>query len=99
MPAPRNTVLAALACALLAAAACASAGSGDASTTPYEIGGPQEAWIPMPDGVRLSADLFLPRGGQTGERFPVLLEYLPYRKVEDRGRNHALYSYFVRRGY
>ncbi|MBW2541282.1 MAG: CocE/NonD family hydrolase [Deltaproteobacteria bacterium] len=59
----------------------------------------REAWIPMPDGVRLSADLFLPQGGKAGQRFPVLLEYLPYRKVEDRGRNHALYSYFVRRGY
>jgi predicted acyl esterase len=59
----------------------------------------QEAWIPMPDGVRLAADLFLPRGGAPGERFPVLLEYLPYRKVEDRGRNHPLYAYFVRRGY
>lgn len=59
----------------------------------------QEAWIPMPDGVRLSADLFLPQGGQPGERFPVLLEYLPYRKIEDRGRNHPLYAYFVRRGY
>jgi putative CocE/NonD family hydrolase len=59
----------------------------------------QEAWIPMPDGVRLSADLYLPRGGKRGERFPVLLEYLPYRKIEARGRNHPLYSYFVRRGY
>jgi putative CocE/NonD family hydrolase len=59
----------------------------------------QEAWIPMPDGVRLSADLFLPQGGRPGERFPVLLEYLPYRKFEDRGRTHSLYAYFVRRGY
>ena len=33
------------------------------------------------------------------ERFPVLLEYLPYRKTEARGDRHALYSYFVRRGY
>ena len=64
----------------------------------YEIG-LQEAWIPMPDGVRLAADLFVPEGGEDGERFPVLLEYVPYRKTEDRGRNHALYSYFVRRGY
>jgi putative CocE/NonD family hydrolase len=28
-----------------------------------------------------------------------LLEYLPYRKTEARSRNHALYSYFVERGY
>jgi hypothetical protein len=59
----------------------------------------REAWIPLPDGVRLAADLFLPTGGAAGERFPVLLEYLPYRRSESRSRNHALYSYFVRRGY
>jgi predicted acyl esterase len=59
----------------------------------------REAWIPMPDGVRLAADLYVPTGGRAGERFPVLLEYLPYRKTEARRRNYALYSYFVRRGY
>jgi predicted acyl esterase len=64
----------------------------------YEIA-LEEAWIPMPDGVRLAADLFMPKGGATGERFPVLLEYLPYRKTESRSRNHAFYSYFVKRGY
>jgi putative CocE/NonD family hydrolase len=59
----------------------------------------REAMIPMPDGVRLAADLYVPTGGDPGERFPVLLEYLPYRKDESRARNWAVYSYFVRRGY
>ena len=59
----------------------------------------QEASISMPDGVRLSADLYQPTGGQAGETFPVLLEYLPYRKHEGRSRNWPLYSYFVQRGY
>src|SRR5688572_2587632 len=59
----------------------------------------QEAWISMPDGVRLSADLYQPTGGRAGEKFPVLLEYLPYRKHEGRSRNWPLYSYFVQRGY
>ena len=66
----------------------------------------REAWIPMRDGVRLAADLYVPtdatpaapRKGSSG-RFPVLLEYLPYRKTESRARSYALYSYFVRRGY
>ncbi len=58
-----------------------------------------ETWIPMADGVRLAADLFTPSGGAPGEQFPVLLEYLPYRKNESRQRNYSLYSYFVRRGY
>jgi putative CocE/NonD family hydrolase len=59
----------------------------------------EHTWIPLPDGVRLAAELFVPTGGEAGERFPVLLEYLPYRKTESRGMNYALYSYFVRRGY
>ena len=57
------------------------------------------AWIPMPDGVRLSADLYHPTGAAAGGKLPVLLEYLPYRKHEARSRNWPLYSYFVERGY
>jgi putative CocE/NonD family hydrolase len=59
----------------------------------------QEQWITMPDGIRLAADLYMPSGGTGSERFPVLLEYLPYRKTESRGRNYSMYSYFVERGY
>lgn len=59
----------------------------------------EDAWIPLPDGVRLSADLYVPEGAAEGERFPVLLEYLPYRKAESGSRNYGLYSYFVERGY
>lgn len=59
----------------------------------------REAWIPMPDDVRLAADLYVPAGAAPGEKFPVLLEYLPYRKTEARGRNWSLYSWFVERGY
>ncbi len=87
------------ACAVLALAGAGAAGAAEApSEALYEIE-LQEAWIPLPDGVRLAADLFLPTGADPDERFPVLLEYLPYRKAESRARNHALYSYFVRRGY
>ena len=56
-------------------------------------------WIPMPDGIRLSADLYHPAAAAAGEKLPVLLEYLPYRKHEARSRNWPLYSYFVERGY
>jgi predicted acyl esterase len=63
-----------------------------------------EAWITMRDGVRLAADIYTPQGGngQVGtakEKFPVLLEYLPYRKTEGRGDRYGLYAYFVRRGF
>ena len=58
-----------------------------------------EARIPMADHVQLAADLWMPTGGAAGERFPVLLEYLPYRKNEGRGDRYGVYSYFVQRGY
>ncbi len=58
----------------------------------------RQVWIPLPDGVRLAADLYLPE--DMGDKaLPVLLEYLPYRKDESRSRNFELYSYFVRKGY
>ncbi len=58
-----------------------------------------EASITMRDGVRLAADLYLPEGGEDDAAYPVLLEYLPYRKTEARSQSHRLYSYFVERGY
>ncbi len=58
----------------------------------------RQVWIPLPDGVRLAADLYLPE--DMGDKaLPVLLEYLPYRKDESRSRNFELYSYFVRKDY
>jgi putative CocE/NonD family hydrolase len=59
----------------------------------------KEAWIEMPDGVRLSADLYMPTNISAEDRLPVILEYLPYRKLERRSRNYSVYSYFVTRGY
>jgi len=59
----------------------------------------EEAWIPMPDGVRLAADLYRPADAEPDTAYPVLLEYLPYRKTEARARNYSLYSYFIERGY
>jgi predicted acyl esterase len=37
-------------------------------------------WLTMPDGVRLSATLAIPDPIYHNEKFPVLLEYKPYRK-------------------
>jgi hypothetical protein len=57
----------------------------------------REVMIPMLDGTRLAADLYIPEGAS--ERMPVLLEYLPYRKDEGRRNRFGLYAYFVDRGY
>jgi uncharacterized protein len=60
----------------------------------------ENTWIPMKDGVRLSAKLYMPDGAKPGERFPALLEYLPYRKDDDTAaRDYPIHSYFARRGY
>ena len=51
------------------------------------------AWIPMRDGVRLSANVFLPADRARG---PVILERTPYGKGAD---ITSLYQAFVDRGY
>jgi putative CocE/NonD family hydrolase len=63
-----------------------------------------QAWIPMKDEVRLAVNLYMPDGplstAHPGEKFPAILEYLPYRKDDwTLARDWDLHSYFVRRGY
>jgi putative CocE/NonD family hydrolase len=98
MELPARLVVAVLGACTLAGGQGPALAAEEPSPERYEIAF-REAVIPMPDGVKLAADLYLPSGGPRGERFPVLLEYLPYRKNEARGRDYPLYSYFVRRGY
>jgi predicted acyl esterase len=40
----------------------------------------RRSWIPMEDGVRLAASLYLPESTGSGGKAPVVLEALPYRK-------------------
>ena len=52
--------------------------------------------IPMRDGVKLSADLIRP----TGEgRFPVIIEYIPYRKDDLTRGGYDVHHYFAERGF
>ena len=58
-----------------------------------------ESRIPMPDGVRLAATLYMPVDPPE-ERLPAVLEYLPYRKDDGMlQRDLGLYPYLVQRGY
>ena len=57
-----------------------------------------KATIPMPDGVELAANLYMPADLRPGERVPALLEYLPYRKDDD-APEYATHAYFARHGY
>lgn len=68
-------------------------------TVPADSVAIREVWIPMPDGVQLAADLYMPAALSSTGPLPVLLEYLPYRKDEGRGNRYPLFSYFVRKGY
>jgi putative CocE/NonD family hydrolase len=58
-----------------------------------------EVQIKMSDGIKLAADIYWPAGADKKNRFPVLLEYTPYRKDESRARNYSLYSYFLEQDY
>ncbi|HVO46617.1 MAG TPA: CocE/NonD family hydrolase [Steroidobacteraceae bacterium] len=60
----------------------------------------EQTSIPMRDGVRLAVTLYMPTGAPKGARFPVLLEYLPYRKDDDEAvRDYGNHTYFARRGF
>jgi putative CocE/NonD family hydrolase len=54
--------------------------------------------IPMRDGVRLAADLYMPDSAEPGVRYPVVMEYIPYRKDEIMPGNR-FYEYLPRHGY
>ena len=57
-------------------------------------------FLTMKDGVRLAVTWYEPRARAPGEKFPVLLEYLPYRKDDSfYQRDYPLYSYFARHGF
>jgi putative CocE/NonD family hydrolase len=56
--------------------------------------------IPMKDGVRLAVTLYMPDGPGAKQRFPALLEYLPYRKDDGTAvRDYGNHAYFARRGF
>jgi len=71
------------------------------SPSPPQYGFTMErARIPMRDGVTLAVTLYTPKGAPHGTRFPVLLNYLPYRKDDDEAQEqYGLFSYFARRGF
>lgn len=57
----------------------------------------ENVFIPMPDGTRLAARLFLPADG---EPVPGILEYIPYRKRDFmRARDEPMHRYFAAHGY
>ncbi len=60
----------------------------------------ERVWIPMKDGGRLAATLYMPDGAKPGDKFPAVLDYLPYRKDDSTAAgDYPKNAYFARRGY
>jgi putative CocE/NonD family hydrolase len=55
--------------------------------------------IPMRDGIHLAGDLYLPTGQGAGDRWPVVLEYTPYRKDDVDLAGRPFYTRLPRQGY
>lgn len=59
----------------------------------------ENAWIPMPDGARLAARLWLPRSAQRAP-VPAILEFIPYRKRDFmRARDEPMHRFYALHGY
>lgn len=57
-------------------------------------------WIPMSDGIRLSAKVWRPVPSHEGETFPVVLEAIPYRKDDvSLWDDSVRMAYFAGNGY
>jgi uncharacterized protein len=90
-------IVASLAIAMLAACA----GQLDAAESRLYGVKMEHVWIPMKDGLRLAADLYVPDGTKPGDKFPAIFKYDPYRKDDnpDIIEECELARYFVARGY
>jgi len=59
----------------------------------------ETVWIPMPDGVKLAARLWLPEGARA-QPVPAILEYIPYRRRDrTRMRDESMHPHFAEAGY
>ena len=59
----------------------------------------EHTWIPLPDGRRLAARIWLPTNAESSP-VPAVLEYLPYRKRDmDRNKSEPAHVYAAARGY
>jgi putative CocE/NonD family hydrolase len=65
----------------------------------HEVVQREHVWIPMADGIRLAARIWLPRDAEDNP-VPAILEYIPYRKRDSmRSRDTQIYTYFAGNGY
>jgi uncharacterized protein len=66
---------------------------------PHAVHVIENCWIPMSDGCRLAARIWLPVDAQMNP-VPAILEYIPYRKRDfTRARDEPMHHYFAGHGY
>ena len=66
---------------------------------PNDVKAIENTWIPMPDGVRLAARIWMPKDADQ-RPVPALLEFIPYRKRDDeRLKAESIHAYFAGHGY
>jgi pimeloyl-ACP methyl ester carboxylesterase len=66
---------------------------------PHSYTETEDCWIPMPDGARLAAKLWLPDIAKS-KRVPAIIELLPYRKRDIYAPRDAMHHrYFAGHGY
>ncbi len=59
----------------------------------------ENSWIPLPDGCRLAARIWLPEDAESSP-VPAIIEYIPYRKRDNtRWRDEPMHRYFAGHGY
>jgi putative CocE/NonD family hydrolase len=69
------------------------------SKFPHAVREIEHFFIPMPDGTRLAARMWLPKGAEDAP-VPAILEYLPYRKRDlTRARDNLNHPYLAGHGY
>ena len=69
------------------------------SDYPYEVEELEHVWIPLEDGTRLAARVWLPKGARE-KPVPAILEYLPYRRRDGtRARDATHHPYLAGHGY
>jgi len=68
-------------------------------TFPHRIRHLEHTWIPMSDGIRLAARIWMPENAEASP-VPAIFEYIPYRKRDGvRLRDETFHPYFAGHGY
>ncbi|MGY8997706.1 MAG: CocE/NonD family hydrolase, partial [Alphaproteobacteria bacterium] len=65
---------------------------------PHKVTKLDPVWIPMPDGVKLAATIWLPAGVED-DPAPAVLEFIPYRRRDFTVMGDAHHAYMAGHGF